>query len=61
MIAFVESVSAVPSHDNTGASPMSLLIRTPKRDLKLTAPSLERHELWLKVILYKLLYIVCDH
>ncbi|CAO3648442.1 unnamed protein product [Mucor fragilis] len=47
--AFIESVSAVPSHDTTGASPMSLLIRTPKRDLKITAPSLERHELWLKV------------
>lgn len=48
-LAFIESVSAVPSHDTTGASPMSLLIRTPKRDLKITAPSLERHELWLKV------------
>ncbi|KAF1800007.1 hypothetical protein FB192DRAFT_1286028 [Mucor lusitanicus] len=47
--AFIESVSAVPSQDTTGASPMSLLIRTPKRDLKITAPSLERHELWLKV------------
>ncbi|KAI9257818.1 hypothetical protein EDC94DRAFT_522094 [Helicostylum pulchrum] len=52
--AFVESVSAVPSHDATGASPMSLLIRTRKRDLKLTAPSLERHDLWLKSLSYLL-------
>lgn len=51
MIAFIESVSAVPSNDNSGASPMSLLIRTPKRDLKITAPNLERHDLWLKVTL----------
>ncbi|CEP15628.1 hypothetical protein [Parasitella parasitica] len=48
------SVSAVPSHDNTGSSPMSLLIRTPKRDLKITAPSLERHELWLKSLTFLL-------
>ncbi|KAI8974353.1 meiotic cell cortex C-terminal pleckstrin homology-domain-containing protein [Pilobolus umbonatus] len=46
--AFIESVTAVPS--NQPASPMSLLIRTPKRDLKLTAPTLERHELWFKSI-----------
>lgn len=53
--AFIESVSAVPSGDNTGTlSPMSLLIRTPKRQLKLTAPSLERHELWLKSLSYLL-------
>ncbi|EPB89506.1 hypothetical protein HMPREF1544_03589 [Mucor circinelloides 1006PhL] len=52
--AFIESVSAVPSHDTTGASPMSLLIRTPKRDLKITAPSLERHELWLKSLSFLL-------
>lgn len=32
-----------------GASPLSLLIKTAKRDLKLTAPSLERHELWRMV------------
>ncbi|KAL9559682.1 hypothetical protein MBANPS3_000305 [Mucor bainieri] len=52
--AFIESVSAVPSHDTTGASPTSLLIRTPKRDLKITAPSLERHELWLKSLSFLL-------
>lgn len=53
--AFIESVLSVPSGDNTGASsPMSLLIRTPKRSLKLTAPNMERHELWLKSLSYLL-------
>ncbi|KAF7721272.1 hypothetical protein EC973_004981 [Apophysomyces ossiformis] len=51
--AFIESVSSVSSCDN-GASPMSLLIRTTKRDLKLTATNIERHELWLKSLSYLL-------
>lgn len=57
-IAFIESVVQVPSNNNQEASPMSLLIRTPKRDLKLTAPTLERHEIWFKV---KRVYIVVNN
>ncbi|CEG63231.1 hypothetical protein RMATCC62417_00408 [Rhizopus microsporus] len=52
--AFIESVVQVPSNNNQEASPMSLLIRTPKRDLKLTAPTLERHEIWFKSLSYLL-------
>ncbi|EIE85581.1 hypothetical protein RO3G_10291 [Rhizopus delemar RA 99-880] len=52
--AFIESVVAVSSHNQQEASPMSLLIRTPRRDLKITAPTLERHEMWLKSLQYLL-------
>ncbi|CAO3671777.1 hypothetical protein G6F70_005024 [Rhizopus microsporus] len=52
--AFIEAVVQVPSNNNQEASPMSLLIRTPKRDLKLTAPTLERHEIWFKSLSYLL-------
>ncbi|KAG0165211.1 hypothetical protein DFQ28_009087 [Apophysomyces sp. BC1034] len=52
--AFIETVSAVSSKDQTGVAPMSLLIRTTKRDLKLTASTIERHELWLKSLSYLL-------
>ncbi|KAI8331024.1 hypothetical protein BC941DRAFT_439597 [Chlamydoabsidia padenii] len=52
--AFIERVSSIPSHDTMGASPLSLLIRTGKRDLKLTAPTLERHELWRMSLSYLL-------
>ncbi|KAI8086465.1 meiotic cell cortex C-terminal pleckstrin homology-domain-containing protein [Halteromyces radiatus] len=52
--AFIESVSSIPSNDTMGASPLSLLIKTAKRDLKLTAPSLERHELWRMSLSYLL-------
>ncbi|PHZ17744.1 uncharacterized protein RHIMIDRAFT_11710 [Rhizopus microsporus ATCC 52813] len=50
----IEPVVQVPSNNNQEASPMSLLIRTPKRDLKLTAPTLERHEIWFKSLSYLL-------
>ncbi|CAO3703584.1 unnamed protein product [Rhizopus stolonifer] len=46
--AFIESVIVVASHNQYEASPMSLLIRTPRRDLKMTAPNIEKHEMWLK-------------
>ncbi|KAG0837047.1 hypothetical protein G6F16_005756 [Rhizopus arrhizus] len=52
--AFIESVVVVSSHNQQEASPMSLLIRTPRRDLKITAPTLERHEMWLKSLQYLL-------
>ncbi|ORZ21200.1 hypothetical protein BCR42DRAFT_448069 [Absidia repens] len=52
--AFIESVSSIPSTDSMGASPLSLLIKTAKRDLKLTAQSLERHELWRTSLSYLL-------
>ncbi|KAI8365667.1 hypothetical protein EDC96DRAFT_509460 [Choanephora cucurbitarum] len=52
--AYIESLSVVPSHDHTGASTISLLIHTPKRDLKITAPSSERHDIWYKSLSYLL-------
>ncbi|KAI9486371.1 MAG: hypothetical protein EXX96DRAFT_516368 [Benjaminiella poitrasii] len=52
--AYIESVSSVSSHNNSGASTLSLLVKTPKRSIKITAPSLERHELWLKSLIYLL-------
>ncbi|CAO3691660.1 unnamed protein product [Rhizopus stolonifer] len=47
--AFIESVVVVSNHSQQESSPMSLLIRTPKRDIKITAPNLERHDIWHKV------------
>ncbi|CAO3624647.1 unnamed protein product [Cunninghamella echinulata] len=44
--AFIESVSSIPNHENSNECPFSLLIKTSKRDLKITAPNLERHEIW---------------
>ncbi|KAI8338853.1 hypothetical protein BC941DRAFT_421387 [Chlamydoabsidia padenii] len=52
--AFIESISSIPSNDTMDASPLSLLIKTAKRDLKLTAPTLERHELWRMSLSYLL-------
>ncbi|ORZ14137.1 hypothetical protein BCR42DRAFT_492771 [Absidia repens] len=52
--AFIESISSIPSNDTVDASPLSLLIKTAKRDLKLTAPTLERHELWRMSLSYLL-------
>ncbi|KAI7870251.1 meiotic cell cortex C-terminal pleckstrin homology-domain-containing protein [Spinellus fusiger] len=52
--AFIEAVSSVPSRDQTHCSPLSLLIKTTKRDLKLTAPTIELHELWLMSLSYLL-------
>ncbi|KAG1133783.1 hypothetical protein G6F42_001119 [Rhizopus arrhizus] len=50
--AFIESVIVVSNQNQQEASPMSLLIRTPKRDIKITAPSLERHEIWHKSMMF---------
>ncbi|KAI9306864.1 hypothetical protein BJ944DRAFT_262836 [Cunninghamella echinulata] len=44
--AFIESVSSIPNHENSNECPFSLLIKTSKRDLKITASNLERHEIW---------------
>ncbi|KAG1456088.1 hypothetical protein G6F46_007849 [Rhizopus delemar] len=50
--AFIESVIVVSNQNQQEGSPMSLLIRTPKRDIKITAPSLERHEIWHKSMMF---------
>ncbi|KAI8393448.1 uncharacterized protein BYT42DRAFT_609242 [Radiomyces spectabilis] len=50
--AFIDSLSVVASNDTTGASPLSLLIKTTKRELKLTASDIDRHELWLLSLSY---------
>ncbi|CAO3644775.1 unnamed protein product [Cunninghamella blakesleeana] len=44
--AFIESVSSIPNHENSDGPPFSLLIKTSKRDIKITATSAERHEIW---------------
>ncbi|KAL0091336.1 meiotic cell cortex C-terminal pleckstrin homology-domain-containing protein, partial [Phycomyces blakesleeanus] len=52
--AFIEAVTSVPSRDQANCSPMSLLIKTTKRDLKLTAPTIDLHDLWLMSLSYLL-------
>ncbi|KAI8979859.1 hypothetical protein BDF20DRAFT_872100 [Mycotypha africana] len=49
---FVQSVASIPNNNRSGLSPNSLLISTPKRKLKITASTLERHEVWLKALTY---------
>ncbi|KAI9270807.1 hypothetical protein BDA99DRAFT_329986 [Phascolomyces articulosus] len=53
--AHIESVTAVPDH-NHPPSPdvpnMSLLIQTTNRVIKLTAPNLDRHNVWYEALSY---------
>ncbi|CAG8510720.1 23217_t:CDS:2 [Cetraspora pellucida] len=54
--AYIESVKQV--EDNNPSPPglhhMSLIIRTPERDLKITARSKERHDYWYQALKYLL-------
>lgn len=43
---------SVPNRGVLNDSSASLLIKTPNRELKLTAPDMERHALWYKVCQY---------
>lgn len=43
---------SVPNRGALNDSSASLLIKTPNRELKLTAPDMERHALWYKVCKY---------
>lgn len=52
----IESIRAVDDHNAmpSGLASHSLLIQTPNREIKITAPSRERHELWFSAINYLL-------
>ncbi|RIB13610.1 hypothetical protein C2G38_2197346 [Gigaspora rosea] len=55
--AYIESVRQVVDHNPSppGLHHMSLVIKTPERELKFTAPSKERHEYWYQALTYLLL------
>lgn len=60
MIALIENITVVPDYSTTpsGLPNVSLLIQTSHRQLKLTAPTLEKHDTWFEVmhfLLYKTL------
>ncbi|KAI8885992.1 hypothetical protein K501DRAFT_214697 [Backusella circina FSU 941] len=50
--ALIENIQTVPEYSTgqSGLPNVSLLIQTNNRQLKLTAPTLEKHELWLEAI-----------
>jgi hypothetical protein len=50
-LALIENIQAVPEYSTgqSGLPNVSLLVQTNNRQLKLTAPTLEKHELWLEV------------
>ncbi|KAG2184144.1 hypothetical protein INT44_009159 [Umbelopsis vinacea] len=52
--AYVEAVMSVPNRGALNDTSASLLIKTPNRELKLTAPDMERHALWYKSLSYLL-------
>ncbi|CAJ0847666.1 14690_t:CDS:2, partial [Entrophospora sp. SA101] len=54
--AYIESVRQVVDHNPSppGLHHMSLIIKTPERELKFTAQSKERHEYWFQALNYLL-------
>ncbi|CAG8451858.1 10255_t:CDS:2 [Acaulospora morrowiae] len=54
--AYIESVDQVPDLNPSppGIYQMSLVIKTPERELKFTAPSKERHDYWYTALSYLL-------
>ncbi|RHZ90036.1 hypothetical protein Glove_9g155 [Diversispora epigaea] len=54
--AYIESVRQVVDHNPSppGIHHMSLIIKTPDRELKITAASKERHEYWYQALSYLL-------
>ncbi|CAG8527607.1 9436_t:CDS:2 [Diversispora eburnea] len=54
--AYIESVRQVVDHNPSppGLHHMSLIIKTPDRELKITAASKERHEYWYQALSYLL-------
>ncbi|CAG8580180.1 11073_t:CDS:2, partial [Racocetra fulgida] len=55
--AYIESVKQVVDNNPSpsGLHHMSLVIKTPERELKFTAPTKERHEYWYQALTYLLL------
>lgn len=56
MLALIENITSVPDYTNSsdGTPNQSLLIQTSHRQIKLTAPTMEKHELWLEAITHLL-------
>ncbi|CAG8549371.1 9314_t:CDS:2, partial [Acaulospora colombiana] len=54
--AYIEAVDQVVDHNPSppGIYHMSLVIKTPERELKFTAPSKERHDYWYQALSYLL-------
>ncbi|KAI8095865.1 hypothetical protein BDF21DRAFT_448024 [Thamnidium elegans] len=54
--ALIENITSVPDYSNAtdGTPNQSLLIQTSHRQIKLTAPTMEKHELWLEAITHLL-------
>ncbi|KAI8384270.1 uncharacterized protein BYT42DRAFT_561949 [Radiomyces spectabilis] len=54
--AFIEGVSVVPDYTQTppGLPNVSLLVQTSTRQIKLTAPTMARHEMWYESLSYLL-------
>ncbi|MBW0491733.1 hypothetical protein O181_031448 [Austropuccinia psidii MF-1] len=53
---FIENIRSIDDRNSSpsGLASHSLVIQTPNREMKITAPSKERHELWLNAIKYLL-------
>jgi hypothetical protein len=51
LTAYIESVRAVldPNPMPPGIYQYSIVISTPQREMKFTAPTKERHDIWLNV------------
>ncbi|KAL1917416.1 uncharacterized protein VTP21DRAFT_3809 [Calcarisporiella thermophila] len=54
--AAMESVYTIVDHSQVihGLPHVSLVVKTPHRSIKITAPSIERHDLWLQSLTYLL-------
>lgn len=57
--AFIENVRQVvdPNPHPPGLNQQSIVIQTPNRDIKITAPTRERHKLWFDVSQYSCIEI----
>ncbi|CAG8481258.1 4238_t:CDS:2 [Ambispora gerdemannii] len=53
-VAYIESVAQVVDNNPSppGLHHMSLVVKTPGREIKFTAPTKERHEIWFKALTY---------
>lgn len=45
----IENISAIPDLTTDGLPNVSILIQTSHRQIKLTAPNMEKHDLWFEV------------
>ncbi|KAI9320400.1 hypothetical protein BX666DRAFT_1875071 [Dichotomocladium elegans] len=52
--ALIENITTIPEHTPLGAAHVSMLIQTPGRQLRITAPDMSRHEVWFESLSYLL-------